>query len=145
MYHKPPTAFVEGTGGLKRVLPKALGEDTIVGPGAAGASVIPEPGSLIGDLLSMDLGGGGGAQAGGAAGAEGNVDLLSGGLDNLLTGGAASAPGGAGPSNNSLLGDIFGLGGSESLFVALWKAVWGDFERFRLRGVTFSKHKFACC
>ena len=116
MYHKPPTAFVEGTGGLKRVLPKALGEDTIVGPGAAGASVIPEPGSLIGDLLSMDLGGGGGAQAGGAAGAEGNVDLLSGGLDNLLTGGAAaaSAPGGAGPSNNSLLGDIFGLGGSGS-------------------------------
>ena len=62
----------------------------------------------------MDLGGGGGAQAGGAAGAEGNVDLLSGGLDNLLTGGAASAPGGAGPSNNSLLGDIFGLGGSGS-------------------------------
>ena len=29
----------------------------------AGAQVIPEPGSLIGDLLSMDLGGGG-AQAG---------------------------------------------------------------------------------
>ena len=63
VYHKPPTAFVEGTGGLKRVLPKQLGEDTTVGPGAPGAQVIPEPGPLIGDLLSMDLGGGD-AQAG---------------------------------------------------------------------------------
>ena len=42
---------------------------------------------------------------------------MSGGLDNLLTGGAtaAAAPGaGGGPSNNALLGDIFGLGGSGS-------------------------------
>ena len=49
----------------------------------------------------MDLGGG--VPAGGVA----NVDLLSGGLDSLLTGGVGGA---AAPSNNSLLGDIFGLG-----------------------------------
>ena len=108
VYHKPPTAFVEGTGGLKRILPSKLGED-----GVPQAQVIPEPGALIGDLLSMDLGGG--VQAGGQ---PGNVDLLSGGLDNLLTGGgaasAAAAAGGAAPSNNSLLGDIFGIGNAAS-------------------------------
>ncbi len=108
VYHKPPTAFVEGTGGLKRVLPTKLGQDGIVPQ----AQVIPEPGSIIGDLLSMDLGGGS------AAGAAGNVDLLSGGLDNLLTGGAAPGASGAagqpGQSNNSLLGDIFGFGNTAS-------------------------------
>merc|ERR1712020_115231 len=41
VYHKPPTAFVEGTGGLKRVLPSRMGED-----GVPPAQVIPEPGSL---------------------------------------------------------------------------------------------------
>ena len=92
VYHKPPTAFVEGTGGLKRALPSR-------GPGGAGAAdvggtdaagqVIPEPGSLIGDLLSMDIGGGGGA--------SGGADLLSGGLDPLAAGGGQSGA-------NSLLG-----------------------------------------
>jgi hypothetical protein len=72
VYHKPPTAFVEGTGGLKRVLPSKLGEDSIVAP----SQVIAEPSSLIGDLLSMDLGPG--KPAGDAAAAGGNVDLLSG-------------------------------------------------------------------
>ena len=72
VYHKPPTAFVEGTGGLKRVLPTKLGEDSIVAP----SQVIAEPSSLIGDLLSMDLGPG--KPTGDAAAAGGNVDLLSG-------------------------------------------------------------------
>ena len=121
VYHKPPTAFVEGTGGLKRVLPTKLGG----GGGEVGGDgqVIPEPGSLIGDLLSMDLGGGGQAQAA----AAGNVDLLSGGLDNLLTGGnaAAAAAGGAAPSNNSLLGDIFGMSGaSQTTFYIPPKQEW---------------------
>ena len=107
VYHKPPTAFVEGTGGLKRVLPTKLGEDTIV-PNTP--QVIPEPSSLIGDLLSMDLGGGtAAAAAGGAAG--GNVDLLSGGGADILGGGAPAA---APPSTNALLGDIFGLGNAAS-------------------------------
>lgn len=83
VYHKPPTAFVEGPGGLKRALPSrgADGNDPHLGGGVDGG-VIPEPGSLIGDLLSMDISGG--------AGGAGTVDLLGGGLDVL--GGAAAAP-----------------------------------------------------
>ena len=80
-----------------------MGEDTIVPQ----AQVIPEPGSLIGDLLSMDLGGGAAGAAAGAAG--GNVDLLAGG--DILGG---AAPAAAPPSTNALLGDIFGLGNAAS-------------------------------
>merc|ERR1711884_94116 len=54
VYHKPPSAFVEGNVGLKRVLP-ARGADTDSDTEVAGATIIPEPGSLIGDLLDMDL------------------------------------------------------------------------------------------
>ena len=55
------------------------------------SQVIPEPGSLIGDLLSMDLGA---PAPAGTAGVGGNVDLLGGGLDDLvgLGGGAGTAP-----------------------------------------------------
>ena len=44
------------------------------------------------------------------------ISILLGGIDNLLTGGApaAGAPGAAAPSNNALLGDIFGLGNAAS-------------------------------
>ena len=90
------------------MLPTKLGEDTVVPPGTT-PQVIPEPSSLIGDLLSMDLGGGGAAAAGGAAG--GNVDLLGGGADIL---GGGVAPAAAPPSTNALLGDIFGLGNAGS-------------------------------
>lgn len=91
VYHKPPTAFVEGTGGLKRALPSRTGEEdssVLASGGGASASVIPEPGSLIGDLLSMDIGGGG-STAG--AGSSGIVDILGGGLD-ILGGSAPAAP-----------------------------------------------------
>ena len=57
VYHKPPSAFVEGKVGLKRMLP-ARGADTDSDTEVAGATIIPgagEPGSLIGDLLDMDL------------------------------------------------------------------------------------------
>ena len=87
VYHKPPTAFVEGPGGLKRALP-SRGADN--GPSQAagdGGGVIPEPGSLVGDLLSMDISGGAAAAGGGAGG----VDLLGGGLDLLGGGGGAPA------------------------------------------------------
>ena len=47
------------------------------------AQVIPEPGSLIGDLLSMDIGGTAGAPPPGPAPL---ADLLGGGLDQLLGG-----------------------------------------------------------
>ena len=59
--------------------------------------VIPEPGSLIGDLLSMDLGGGGGSMLGGA-GQPPVTDLLGGGLDQLLGG---SLPDTGGTKKNS--------------------------------------------
>ena len=51
--------------------------------------VIADPGSLIGDLLSMDIGGGGAAASAGGAGPV--PDLLGGGLDQLLGGGASPA------------------------------------------------------
>ena len=102
VYHKPPTAFVEGTGGLKRVLPSR--EEQAKGGSGQAAQVIPEPGSLIGDLLSMDLG----APAA-APSASGGVDLLGGGLGDLLSTPAAAQ---AQPSTNQLLGDIFGGGGA---------------------------------
>ncbi|XP_062561084.1 AP-1 complex subunit beta-1 isoform X1 [Armigeres subalbatus] len=118
VYHKPPTAFVEGRGaGVRKSLPNrsasAAGEEAV-----PEATVIPNQESLIGDLLSMDIG----APAAPAAPAANtsNVDLLGGGLDILLgsninetannaaapAGGAAAAAGGAG----GLLGDIFGIG-----------------------------------
>ena len=71
VYHKPPTAFVEGKVGLKRVLP-ARAEGAPEEPTAqvkqfktfipsfqtsSSGQVIPEPSTLIGDLLSMDIGG----------------------------------------------------------------------------------------
>jgi len=102
VYHKPPTAFVEGHGGLKRALPSR-------GVGGEGphSQVIPEPSALIGDLLSMDLGGGVGAAAG--VQGLGDIDLLGGGLD-ILGGVSANVP----QSTNSLLGDIFGMGSSST-------------------------------
>ena len=39
VYHKPPTSFVEGTGGLKRALPPRSGEEAAAG-GAAGAGSV---------------------------------------------------------------------------------------------------------
>jgi len=114
VYHKPPSAFVEGNVGLKRVLPsRGIGGGSGATEGGAdgGAQVIPEPGSLIGDLLSMDLGAP--AAMPGAA-PMGNVDLLGGGLDDLVGlgggGAAATAPAAAKPSTDQLLDDILGLG-----------------------------------
>ena len=92
--------------GLKRVLPSrgiGVGSGAAGGGGAeadTGAQVIPEPGSLIGDLLSMDLG----APAGvpGAA-PMGNVDLLGGGLDDLVgLGGGGAAPAAAKPVSDAV-------------------------------------------
>ncbi|EAT36247.1 AAEL011650-PA [Aedes aegypti] len=118
VYHKPPTAFVEGRGaGVRKSLPNrsasAAGEEAV-----PEATVIPNQESLIGDLLSMDIG----APAAPAAPVANtsNVDLLGGGLDILLgpnlnettnnaaapAASTAAAAGGAG----GLLGDIFGIG-----------------------------------
>ena len=74
VYHKPPSAFVEGTriGETRRVLPRAVSGEldeaaapaaaateaapAAAAPAAAPATVIPGADSLIGDLLSLDIG-----------------------------------------------------------------------------------------
>ena len=118
VYHKPPSAFVEGKIGLKRMLPsRAEGEyeatEARAGTSEDGAgTVIAEPGSLIGDLLDMDIGGSAAAVPRGAGGAAA-PDLLGGGLDQLLAGGPPD-PSVPGAAANNLLGDIFGLEGGAS-------------------------------
>ncbi|XP_045453875.1 AP-1 complex subunit beta-1 [Melitaea cinxia] len=101
VYHKPPTAFVEGRGaGVRKSLPArgAAAEDAQPQP-----TVIPNQESLIGDLLSMDIG------APPAPAAPATLDLLAGGLDVLLGGPEPPAAAGAvGGSATGLLGDIFG-------------------------------------
>uniref|UniRef100_A0A182PRR8 AP complex subunit beta n=1 Tax=Anopheles epiroticus TaxID=199890 RepID=A0A182PRR8_9DIPT len=134
VYHKPPTAFVEGRGaGVRKSLPNrsasAAGEDS--SSSVQEATVIPNQESLIGDLLSMDIG----APAAPAAPvpASSNVDLLGGGLDILLGGGpvasndtapAAAAPVG-GSAAGGLLGDIFGIGPvSSTNMIQIPKITW---------------------
>ncbi|KAK6636585.1 AP-1 complex subunit beta-1 [Polyplax serrata] len=132
VYHKPPTAFVEGRAGLKRTLPfrtEGGGDEShqMVQP-----SVIPAQDSLIGDLLSMDLGAPAPATA--APQQTSAMDLLGGGLDGLLGGDSTPAP-----NTAVLLGDIFGLSTPTS-YVApkvQWLPaergkgleIWGTFSR----------------
>jgi len=119
VYHKPPSAFVEGKVGLKRMLP-ARGGDGDSDLEVGGATIIPEPGSLIGDLLDMDIGGAAVPRGMGGAPAP---DLLGGGLDQLLAGGPPE-PTATGGGANSLLGDIFGMGGSAHTGYVPPKQVW---------------------
>eukprot|EP00088_Acartia_fossae_P025235 TRINITY_DN2605_c0_g1_i3.p1 TRINITY_DN2605_c0_g1~~TRINITY_DN2605_c0_g1_i3.p1 ORF type:complete len:939 (-),score=328.62 TRINITY_DN2605_c0_g1_i3:859-3675(-) len=130
VYHKPPTAFVEGKVGLKKILPTRTDGDT---DSEGQAQVIPGPDNLIGDLLDINIGG---ASEGGA-GAPPTTDLLGGGLDQLIGGGPV-APGGAagglapgaapaaggGSGMNSLLGDIFGTGPTAHTGYVPAKQVW---------------------
>ncbi|KAK2723550.1 hypothetical protein QYM36_002029 [Artemia franciscana] len=59
VYHKPPSAFVEGRGlgGVRKSLPVRNGVDGHEGSPSSEPSIIPSQDLLIGDLLSMDLGG----------------------------------------------------------------------------------------
>ncbi|XP_028036570.1 AP-1 complex subunit beta-1 isoform X2 [Bombyx mandarina] len=136
VYHKPPTAFVEGRGaGVRKSLPSrgVVAEET----STQQPTVIPNQESLIGDLLSMDIGGPPPAPA-----PSSNVDLLAGGLDVLLGGGpepgasAAAVPGGA----SGLLGDIFAVSAAPASYVPpkqCWLPadkgkgleIWGTFSR----------------
>ncbi|RLV97759.1 hypothetical protein DV515_00011460 [Chloebia gouldiae] len=140
VYHKPPSAFVEGSRGVvHKNLPPRTGSsesaespDTAPsgGPAADQPSVIPTQGDLLGDLLNLDLG----PPVSGPPVATsfvqmGAVDLLGGGLDSLLRSdvGGSPAMGGSGgsftpapsttaPTNvgaplGSGLGDLFDLTG----------------------------------
>uniref|UniRef100_A0A2M4BD70 AP complex subunit beta n=1 Tax=Anopheles marajoara TaxID=58244 RepID=A0A2M4BD70_9DIPT len=137
VYHKPPTAFVEGRGaGVRKSLPNrsasAAGEES---SSVQEATVIPNQESLIGDLLSMDIGAP--APAAAPAPVSSNVDLLGGGLDILLGGGPSDTVGaattgagvGAGAAGGSaaggLLGDIFGIGPvTTTNMIQIPKIVW---------------------
>ncbi|XP_060533986.1 AP-1 complex subunit beta-1 [Cylas formicarius] len=121
VYHKPPTAFVEGrTAGIRKTLPARQGSEEAPPPEA---TVIPNQESLIGDLLSMDLGTTVPA-AQPAAPPPSNVDLLGGGLDILLGGGAPEVPAVAAPTTTTgLLGDIFGITTAPTMYTPP-KAVW---------------------
>ncbi|KAI5634190.1 non-SMC mitotic condensation complex subunit 1 domain-containing protein [Phthorimaea operculella] len=134
VYHKPPTAFVEGRGaGVRKSLPSrgaaGTSEEHVAAP-----TVIPNQESLIGDLLSMDIGG-----PPPAAAPTSNLDLLAGGLDVLLGGGPepSAAPAGG---TTGLLGDIFGVAAAPASFVPpkqCWLPadkgkgleIWGSFSR----------------
>jgi len=118
VYHKPPSAFVEGKIGLKRMLP-SRDTDRDSDQEVGGATIIPEPGSLIGDLLDMDIGGTAPRPA--EAAATPAPDLLGGGLDQLLTTGG---PTGGANNTNNLLGDIFGMGTTAHPGYVPPKQVW---------------------
>ncbi|CAH0402674.1 unnamed protein product [Chilo suppressalis] len=132
VYHKPPTAFVEGRGaGVRKCLPSrgAVSEETH----APQPTVIPNQESLIGDLLSMDIGGPPPAPA-----PASNLDLLAGGLDVLL-GGSAPEPS-ASSNTTGLLGDIFGVAATPASHIPpkqCWLPadkgkgleIWGTFSR----------------
>lgn len=119
VYHKPPSAFVEGRGAIpsRRALPprsQSAGgtpeEVAVVQPEAPAvpqATVIPGQDSLIGDLLDMDLGPPmhQPQYQTPAPAPSGQFDLLGEGLDSLLGGGAPAAPPAQGGG-----ADIFGGG-----------------------------------
>ncbi|KRT78922.1 hypothetical protein AMK59_6580, partial [Oryctes borbonicus] len=98
VYHKPPTAFVEGrSAGIRKSLPARQGSADDTGTVQPEATVIPNQESLIGDLLSMDIGST--MPPAPISQATSNVDLLLGGPSDISVA----------PSTTGLLGDIFGL------------------------------------
>lgn len=123
VYHKPPSAFVEGRGlgSSRRALPTRSGSQDILESSPSHgldqrSSVIPTQESLIGDLLTMDLGAPVPAAVAPAPASFGSsgLDLLGGGLDGLLgdTPAATTAQAPAPVATVGLLGDIFGLAAS---------------------------------
>lgn len=125
VYHKPPTAFVEGrSAGVRKSLPNRVVDND--SNSHHEATVIPNQESLIGDLLSMDIG----APLAVAAPTipQSNVDLLGGGLDVLLGGGTA-APDPVMNAGTGLLGDIFGLNTASSSMAPVPKITWLPAEK----------------
>lgn len=134
VYHKPPSAFVEGRSGTRKLLPPrqnsgGSGEDAVTASpshqGGEQPAVIPSQESLIGDLLSMDITTSPPAQATPVTAAANTMDLLGGGLDSLLdipsTANASAAP--AATTTTGLLGDIFGFTAPSAAY-ACPKEIW---------------------
>jgi len=128
VYHKPPSAFVEGRAGLRKILPATSSINRADIEQQQQQSVIPSQGDLIGDLLNMDINPPQLIQSSMQSAPYSGVDLLGGGLDALLDVGSSPAPAAAAPpaapapvvntSMGGLLGDIFGLASSSTAFVA---------------------------
>ncbi|XP_054168452.1 AP-1 complex subunit beta-1-like [Oppia nitens] len=134
VYHKPPSAFVEGRiGQLRRSLPaKSESTNDTNHTETIQSTVIPAADSLIGDLLSLDI----------SAPPPppttypstmltSNIDILGSGLDSLLGGPDLTTSASPSLSNTSstqltstgLLGDIFGIPNS-GVFYTPPKQVW---------------------
>uniref|UniRef100_A0A2K6C206 AP complex subunit beta n=1 Tax=Macaca nemestrina TaxID=9545 RepID=A0A2K6C206_MACNE len=95
VYHKPPSAFVEGGRGVvhKSLPPRTASSESAESPETAPAGappgeqpdVIPAQGDLLGDLLNLDLGPPvSGPPLTTSSVQMGAVDLLGGGLDSLV-------------------------------------------------------------
>uniref|UniRef100_A0A674B2M4 AP complex subunit beta n=1 Tax=Salmo trutta TaxID=8032 RepID=A0A674B2M4_SALTR len=95
VYHKPPSAFVEGSRGvMHKRLPARTGstESPDVGTAAGGSapeaapSIIPSQGDLLGDLLNLDMAPPttSGPPPPTTGMQMGGMDLLGGGLDSLV-------------------------------------------------------------
>uniref|UniRef100_A0A7N6FH10 AP complex subunit beta n=1 Tax=Anabas testudineus TaxID=64144 RepID=A0A7N6FH10_ANATE len=134
VYHKPPSAFVEGSRGVQhKRLPGSAGsgesvESPDTGSTAAAVSeappaVIPSQGDLLGDLLNLDLTPPtttGPIPPPSSGMQMGAMDLLGGGLDSLLLD-SESAPVSSG------LDDLFDLGGGVGMPMGAYsppKTVW---------------------
>ncbi|XP_069565476.1 AP-1 complex subunit beta-1 isoform X2 [Brachyistius frenatus] len=153
VYHKPPSAFVEGSRGVQhKRLPGSAGSgESVESPdtgSAAGVSdappaVIPSQGDLLGDLLNLDLTPptSGPPPAASSGMQMGAMDLLGGGLDSLLGGDLGGGAGmGAGfgappavmPASFNApvsggLDDLFDLGGGVGMPMGAYnapKALW---------------------
>uniref|UniRef100_A0A671V200 AP complex subunit beta n=1 Tax=Sparus aurata TaxID=8175 RepID=A0A671V200_SPAAU len=154
VYHKPPSAFVEGSRGVQhKRLPGSAGSgesaDSPDTGSAAGVSeappaVIPSQGDLLGDLLNLDLTPpttSGPPPAPSSGMQMGAMDLLGGGLDSLLGGDLGGSPAmGAGfgapptampasfpPPVSGGLDDLFDLGGSVGMPMGAYsppKSIW---------------------
>ncbi|KAG9354928.1 hypothetical protein JZ751_001641 [Albula glossodonta] len=152
VYHKPPSAFVEGSRGVqhKRLPARSGSGESAESPEAAQPAVseappavIPSQGDLLGDLLNLDLGPPtSGATPAPTSGMQmGAMDLLGGGLDSLLGGDIGGSPAmgagfGAAPAvmpaslNAPVgggLGDLFDLGGGVGMPTGAYvapKTVW---------------------
>uniref|UniRef100_A0A672NUM2 AP complex subunit beta n=1 Tax=Sinocyclocheilus grahami TaxID=75366 RepID=A0A672NUM2_SINGR len=143
VYHKPPSAFVEGSRGVqhKRIPARAgSGENAESpdvgqsGPSEAPPAVIPSQGDLLGDLLNLDLAPPTAAVPSVQPSMQmGAMDLLGGGLDSLMGAGLGAAPAampaalGGAPAVGGGLGDLFDLGGGVGMPTGSYiapKTVW---------------------
>uniref|UniRef100_A0A8C4IMC1 AP complex subunit beta n=1 Tax=Dicentrarchus labrax TaxID=13489 RepID=A0A8C4IMC1_DICLA len=144
VYHKPPSAFVEGSRGVQhKRLPGSAGSgesvdspDTVSAAGVSEAppAVIPSQGDLLGDLLNLDLTPpttSGPPPVPSSGMQMGAMDLLGGGLDSLM-GAAFGAPPAVMPASFSApvsggLDDLFDLGGGVGMPMGAYsppKTIW---------------------